>query len=123
MGSQVGEISADELSKHDGSNADLPLLVAIRGKIYDVSSASDFYGPGKAYAVFAGKDATRALAKMSTKAEDVLPSVEGLTEKEIGVLDDWEKKFNANSQMLRPRLLREWFMRPEEQVYESLMQE
>ncbi|KAL2613703.1 hypothetical protein R1flu_025395 [Riccia fluitans] len=71
MGSQLGEISAQELSKYDGSNVDLPLLVAIRGKVYDVSSASDFYGPGKSYAVFAGKDASRALAKMSTKAEDL----------------------------------------------------
>ncbi|KAG6543562.1 hypothetical protein Mapa_015056 [Marchantia paleacea] len=93
MGSEVGEINALELSKYDGSDAEKQLLVAIRGKIYDVSSARDFYGPGKPYAVFAGKDATRALAKMSTKAEDVSPSLEGLTEKEIGVLDNWEKKF------------------------------
>nr|GEZ68647.1 hypothetical protein [Tanacetum cinerariifolium] len=47
------------------------------------------------YAMFAGKDASRALAKMSKNDEDVIASLDGLTEKEIGILDDWEKKFAA----------------------------
>lgn len=45
--------------------------------------------------MFAGKDASRALAKMSKNDEDISSSLHGLTEKEIGVLDDWEKKFEA----------------------------
>ncbi|TQD75773.1 hypothetical protein C1H46_038670 [Malus baccata] len=45
--------------------------------------------------MFAGKDASRALAKMSKNDEDITASLDGLTEKEIGVLTDWEKKFEA----------------------------
>jgi membrane-associated progesterone receptor component len=90
---QVGELTVDELLKYDGSDSSRPIYVAIRKRIFDVSSAKVFYGPGGSYAVFAGKDASRALAKMSTKAEDAIGSLEGLTEKELKVLDDWEKKF------------------------------
>ncbi|KAJ7298933.1 hypothetical protein O6H91_02G148500 [Diphasiastrum complanatum] len=92
---QIGDISAAELSQYNGSDPDLPILVAIKGKIYDVSSGKNFYGPGGAYTVFAGHDASRALGKMSTKAEDVSSSLDGLTEKELEVLDDWQSKFAA----------------------------
>ena len=39
--------------------------------------------------MFAGKDASRALAKSSTKAEDVKPEWEDLPEKEKKVLEEW----------------------------------
>lgn len=39
--------------------------------------------------MFAGKDASRALAKSSLKAEDAVPQWEDLDEKEQGVLNDW----------------------------------
>lgn len=91
----VGDISATQLGRYDGSNSNLPILVAVRGKIYDVTSGKSFYGPGGAYAMFSGKDASRALAKMSTKSEDVVADIDDLTEKEIGVLDDWDRKFAA----------------------------
>ena len=69
--------------------------MAIKGRVFDVTTGKSFYGPGGAYTMFAGKDASRALAKMSKNDEDVSPSLDGLTEKEIGVLEDWEKKFEA----------------------------
>ncbi|CAL9079786.1 unnamed protein product, partial [Musa textilis] len=45
-----------------------PLLMAIKGQVYDVTQSTAvvpgmFYGPGGPYALFAGKDASRALAK------------------------------------------------------------
>ena len=91
----IGDITESQLSRYDGTNASLPILVAIRGKIYDVTSGKSFYGPGGSYAMFSGKDASRALAKMSTKPEDVVGDLDGLTDKEIGVLDDWDRKFAA----------------------------
>ncbi|XP_024380786.1 probable steroid-binding protein 3 [Physcomitrium patens] len=91
----IGDISAAQLSRYNGTNDALPILVAIRGKIYDVTSGKSFYGPGGSYAMFSGKDASRALAKMSTKQEDVVADLDGLTDKEIGVLDDWDRKFAA----------------------------
>lgn len=39
--------------------------------------------------VFAGKDASRALAKSSVKPEDAIAKWDDLGEKEKGVLNDW----------------------------------
>lgn len=44
--------------------------------------------------VFAGKDASRALGKTSTKEEDVSPEWKDLSDKEKGVLNDWVKFFS-----------------------------
>ncbi|XP_051129381.1 probable steroid-binding protein 3 [Andrographis paniculata] len=89
------ELTPQQLKNYDGTDPSKPIYVAIRGQIYDVTAGKSFYGPGGDYHVFAGKDATRALAKMSKDENDVVPSVDGLSEKEIGVLNDWEKKFQA----------------------------
>ncbi|KAG5125702.1 hypothetical protein JHK82_026537 [Glycine max] len=62
------------------------------GRVYDVSTGKSFYGP---YAMFAGKDTSRALAKMSKNNDDISPSLVDLSDKEIGVLNDWENKFQA----------------------------
>ncbi|KAH6790925.1 membrane-associated progesterone binding protein 2 [Perilla frutescens var. frutescens] len=89
------ELTPQQLKAYDGSDPSKPIYVAIRGRIYDVTSGKSFYGPGGSYCVFSGKDASRALAKMSKDESDVVPDIDGLTEKEIGVLADWEKKFQA----------------------------
>lgn len=89
------ELTPDQLKDFDGSDPSKPIYVAIRGNIYDVTTGKSFYGPGGAYCAFAGKDASRALAKMSKDESEVVPNLDGLTEKEIGVLADWEKKFQA----------------------------
>ncbi|KAG5150302.1 hypothetical protein JHK84_026774 [Glycine max] len=65
------------------------------GRVYDVSTGKSFYGPGGPYAMFAGKDTSRALAKMSKNNDDISPSLVDLSNKEIGVLNDWENKFQA----------------------------
>ncbi|XP_028807120.1 probable steroid-binding protein 3 [Neltuma alba] len=89
------ELSPQQLSQYNGSDPSKPIYVAVKGRVFDVSAGKSFYGPGGPYAMFAGKDASRALAKMSKNDEDVSPSLDGLSEKEIGVLNDWEKKFEA----------------------------
>lgn len=89
------ELTAQQLKAYDGSDPSKPIYVAIKGRIFDVTAGNSFYGPGGAYCMFAGKDASRALAKMSKNEEDVTPSLDGLSEKEMGVLNDWEKKFEA----------------------------
>ncbi|KAM0415032.1 hypothetical protein ACHAPD_006217 [Fusarium lateritium] len=71
--------------------------VAIKGKVYDVTG-NKAYLPGASYNVFAGKDASRALAKSSTKQEDALPEWQDLDDKEKSVLNDWitffSKRYN-----------------------------
>jgi membrane-associated progesterone receptor component len=36
---QVGEITEEELRQYDGSDPEKPLLMAIKGQIYDVSQS------------------------------------------------------------------------------------
>jgi len=90
---QLGEITAEELQTYDGNDVNKPLLMAIKGQIYDVSQSRAFYGPGGPYALFAGKDASRALAKMSFEEKDLTGDVEGLSAYESEALTDWEYKF------------------------------
>ncbi|CAJ1977078.1 unnamed protein product [Sphenostylis stenocarpa] len=90
---QLGEITAEELKAYDGSDTEKPLLMAIKGQIYDVSQSRMFYGPGGPYALFAGKDASRALAKMSFEDKDLTGDISGLGPFELDALQDWEYKF------------------------------
>ncbi|EON61124.1 hypothetical protein W97_00335 [Coniosporium apollinis CBS 100218] len=90
-------ISPEYLSKCDGTNVDYPTYVAMKGTIFDVSG-NKAYTPGAGYHVFAGKDASRALAKSSLKPEDCRPEWEDLPDSEKKVLDDWftffSKRYN-----------------------------
>lgn len=75
--------------------ATAPIYMAAKGKVYDMSFGGVvFYGKGGGYAKFAGRDASRALAKMSLEEADLdNPDISDLTEKERKVLDDWVRKF------------------------------
>lgn len=90
---QLGDVTETELSAYDGSDPQKPLLMAIKGQIYDVSQSRMFYGPNGPYALFAGKDASRALAKMSFEEKDLTGDIEGLSAYEMDALQDWEWKF------------------------------
>ena len=89
------EMTPQELLQYNGTDPSKPIYLAVKGRVFDVTAGKSFYGPGGPYAMFAGKDASRALAKMSKNEEDMSPSLHGLSDKEIGVLNDWEKKFEA----------------------------
>lgn len=52
-----------------------------------------FYGPGGPYAMFAGRDASRALALLSFDPQDLTGNIEGLSEDQLEILQDWEYKF------------------------------
>lgn len=43
--------------------------------------------------MFAGKECSRALALLSFKPEDINGNLEGLSEEELVILEDWEYKF------------------------------
>ncbi|XP_065852832.1 membrane steroid-binding protein 2-like [Euphorbia lathyris] len=82
-----------ELKAYDGSDPNKPLLMAIKGQIYDVSSSRIFYGPGDPYAKIAGRDASRALALLPFDPKDLTGNLDGLGESELEVLQDWDYKF------------------------------
>ncbi len=84
-----------ELAQYDGSNPAKPLLLAIRGQVYDVGRGRDFYGPGGPYGMFAGKDCTRALAKVAFDPELFTGDMEGLDQEELDKLDEWIEMFEG----------------------------
>lgn len=53
----------------------LPIYLAIKGLVFDVSSKRDFYGKDGAYGVFAGKDCTKAIAKWTKNEEDLTSDI------------------------------------------------
>ncbi|KAJ5214552.1 Cytochrome b5 [Penicillium cf. viridicatum] len=76
-----------------GTDPSRPTLVAIKGVVFDVSRNSA-YGASGSYRVFAGKDASRALASSSLKPEDCVPEWYDLPDKEKTVLDEWYTFFS-----------------------------
>jgi membrane-associated progesterone receptor component len=94
------EITLEELQKYTGQDGYRPLALAIRGTIYDVSSGVSFYGVGKPYGVYAGKEVSRALGKMSLEEKDCHGDVSDLSEKEMATLEQWEAKFRGKYPVL-----------------------
>lgn len=76
------------------------LLLAIDGRVYEVSAARSRYGPGGSYAAMAGRDATHHLARYTLPAPDE-PRHDcplgraGLTDRQAGALDGWTDFFAA----------------------------
>ncbi len=71
-----------------------PIYISLRGNVYDVTSAADFYGPGQAYHCMAGREASRALAKLSFEEEDLSSTdLSDLGPFARETLDGWEEKF------------------------------
>lgn len=89
-----------ELLPNNGENGN-PVYLGIRGRVFDVSSGRNFYGPGGPYANFAGRDASRGLAcgsfdeDMLTKdLQGPLDDLSGLGEEEVDALKGWEERFD-----------------------------
>ncbi|MCJ1225971.1 hypothetical protein MMC12_002620 [Toensbergia leucococca] len=79
----------------------MPVYLAVRGRVFDVTSGSNFYGPGGPYENFAGRDASRGLAcgsfdeDMLTKdLEGPLDDLKDLGSDELQSLQDWEDRFS-----------------------------
>jgi len=84
-----------ELRRFNGEDDSLPVYVAINGQIFDVSSRRDIYGKGGGYNLFAGYDASRALAKSSFENADIEnPSTADLSFMERDTLSHWEQTFS-----------------------------
>ena len=80
----------------------MPVYLAVRGKVFDVTSGKNFYGPGGPYENFAGRDASRGLAcgsfdeDMLTKdLYGPLDDLGGLGQEEMQAMQDWEDRFTG----------------------------
>jgi membrane-associated progesterone receptor component len=98
-------IDPKDLSKHKGEEgeelpegyATAPIYVALGTKVFDASFGGvEHYGGKGGYNIFAGRDVSRALAKMSFDPADLEnSSIDDLEDKQKKILDDWIKTFEV----------------------------
>lgn len=64
----------DELKQYNGEDETGPILLAVKGDVFNVWKGRNFYGIGGEYHIMAGRDATRFLAKnrLEEESEDEL---------------------------------------------------
>lgn len=89
------DFTVAELKAYDGNQPDGRVLVAVNGKVYDVTKGKRFYGPGGPYAAFGGKDASRGLATFSVTANDnnEYDDLSDLSPTEMDSVKEWEMQF------------------------------
>ncbi|KAK9818698.1 hypothetical protein WJX74_008869 [Apatococcus lobatus] len=46
---QIGDITLDSLESYDGRDPGRPILLAIRGRVYDVTEGREYYGPKSSF--------------------------------------------------------------------------
>ena len=80
----------------------MPVYLAVRGKVFDVTLGKNFYGPGGPYENFAGRDASRGLAcgsfdenMLTNDLYGPLDDLSGLGQDEMQALQDWEDRFTG----------------------------
>ncbi|KAI0758627.1 cytochrome b5 [Trametes elegans] len=88
------------LAPFNGENGQR-ILLAIRGVVYDMTAGRNFYGPNGMYANFAGRDASRGMAKQSfdeemlTPIDQPLDKLDDLTPEEIENMRGWMDHFSS----------------------------
>ncbi|KAI9435162.1 cytochrome b5-like heme/steroid binding domain-containing protein [Lactarius indigo] len=86
------------------------ILLAIAGTVFDVTAGRGFYGPEGMYGNFAGRDASRGMAKQSfdiemlTPIDQPLDKLEDLTPEEIENMKGWIEHF-SNKYIICGRLV------------------
>ncbi|CAG9461537.1 unnamed protein product [Pedinophyceae sp. YPF-701] len=71
------------------------ILLALAGRVYDVSAGARHYGPEGAYAAFAGRDASRAFVT-GDFVHDLTDDVSGLTTSELEGLHGWSQFYDES---------------------------
>ncbi|KAK6905866.1 hypothetical protein I203_106701 [Kwoniella mangroviensis CBS 8507] len=101
--------TAKELSEYDGTKSSPRILLAIlrigsdgqwgERTVFDVTAGKTFYGPDGVYGNFAGRDASRGMAKQSfeldmlTPVDQPLDKLSNLTQAEIDNMRGWHEHF------------------------------
>lgn len=86
--------TAESLAEFNGENG-RPIYISVKCVVYDVTKGADFYGPGKSYGVFAGKEVSRCLGKMEVNDKEANAGWRNLTEEHMTTLADWEGRYKA----------------------------
>lgn len=97
---EIQNFTPQMLQKYNGED-DPRVLMGVNGKVYDVTAGKTYYGPGGPYASFAGRDASRGLAKHSFDVADLNPieapvdELKDLTQEEREALQQWADFFEG----------------------------
>ncbi|KAH9373507.1 hypothetical protein HPB48_003459 [Haemaphysalis longicornis] len=90
------DMTPEEIRKYDGTGEDGRVLVAVNGKVFDVTRGRNFYGPGGPYHAFAGHDASRGLATFSVeRPKDGYDDLSDLNPMEMESVREWEMQFTG----------------------------
>lgn len=90
------DFTLEQLRQYDGIHSNGRILIGVLNKVFDVSSAGSFYGPGGPYSVFAGRDASRALANFSVEPSafrDTYDDLSDLKPSQMDSIKEWEMQF------------------------------
>lgn len=93
-------VRSSELSIANGEDG-APIYIGVKDPfsdeitVFDMSSASDFYGPGGPYHIFAGRHATHGLAKSSVSPADVEGNLSALSAHERDTHMQWYAKYSS----------------------------
>ncbi|ORY78252.1 cytochrome b5-like heme/steroid binding domain-containing protein [Protomyces lactucae-debilis] len=93
------DYTPQELTRYNGVG-DPHILIAIKGKVYDVTTGYMFYGPKGPYKNFGGHDASRALAcgsfepEMFVSIDGPIDKLEDLDDEQKQSLEDWVSHFD-----------------------------
>jgi membrane-associated progesterone receptor component len=84
------EYTLTQLHEFDGSDRQKPTLLAISGKVFDVSTSTWYHKPNGGYCVFSGHDASYCLATGSLDSNDLDKPLYSLGRAEMASLNEWE---------------------------------
>jgi len=79
----------EQLSQHTTK----PILLAILGDVFDVTTGATHYAKGSSYAHFAGRDASRAFATGDNTASGLTDDVSGLDDEALHSIGSWHSFF------------------------------
>jgi len=103
------DFTVEQLRKYDGTGENGRILIAVNGKVFDVSKMKKFYGPGAAYGIFAGKDASRGLATFKLDKDSVKDDYDDLKDLKPSELDEmrewqmqFQEKYDVVGKLLKP---------------------
>lgn len=95
----VGEqlFTEQELAEYDGREGSKGLYLVILGYVYDVQKGVKHYGPGEAYNMFVGHDASRSFISGDFEEYDPeMSDVSSLTDSELKSIVKWKSFYDEN---------------------------